>query len=256
VFGKLITYRFVSLGVLFLLSCLGLSAAPWDKRICAPDSQYKEVFKSNAASLRWSLFALSELTKAGKIDENLLTTLTKSSVISLANTLSLRARYLGPCNFELKDYEREIQDNEEFANLMLDVTSSERFPVADIIKSKYPSLIPWRDPQTAIAGKEVPVHGAVQKTLDSVRREVERASNPYFIAASQLLGEDRSFDEREIQAVQTIEVNAENPLHNLSLEKALALVQNQDSVSVLKSLRWYYRKPAKPAEGVPSTVQK
>src|SRR5579862_3896092 len=134
---------------------------------CAPDSEYKDVVAGSVANLRWSLFALSELPNVVKIDTDLLTGLTNASVVSLANTLSLRARYLGKCDLNEQDYFLQLGNNERFASLLLQVTSSEKFPAAGRIEEKYPQFTLRGPPIVVVGGKSLPLHSAIGRRLQS-----------------------------------------------------------------------------------------
>lgn len=232
-----------------------LTGAQAAEKWCAQESEYRDVFKSTVADLRWSLFALSVFAEAGEIDKDLLKGLTNASAISLANTLSLRASYLTTCALPQKDYYQRLQENQAFATLLLRVTSSEKFPATPRIRHKSPQLILWSDPRTVIGDKQLPLHSVISQRLRSLRNETEGSRNsPYFIAASELLGENPNWDEHEVRVTPTI-FATKGVFHDKSLEDSLSLIRDKNPVNLLVDFEYYYDVSKAPS-GVPSSVLK
>ena len=222
---------------------------------CAPDSEYKDVFAGSVANLRWSLLALSEAPNVVKIDTGLLTGLTNASVVSLANTLSLRARYLGKCDLNERDYFQQLGGNERFAALLLQVTSSDKFPAARRVEEKYPAFALRGPPIVVVGGKRLPLHSAITQRLQSLREESGNSrTNPYVIAANQLLGERQAWDEREVKASGIIPADPKGPFYKRNLSEALSMIRSKDFLDLLEILRSYYSRVPAPPPGVPASV--
>jgi hypothetical protein len=245
-----------SLLALLLLSALGSSAQPGGKWCATEDSGYKDVIASSIADLRWSLFALSMAADARQIPSQFLPRIADAAVISVANTLSLRANYLRTCDMEQKEYFRQLEDNEAFSSVLLHITSSEKFPALQLIREKEPTLVLSGDPLEVLAGKKVPLQGTITQRLDLVKREsMRKRTDPYFVAASQLLGEAYvNWNEREIQGVARIQTDPKGLLYRKSLKESLALIRGNDPVKLLEEVQHYFLRLDSAPVGVPASV--
>jgi hypothetical protein len=246
------------IAALFLAGQLVLRIQASDEKNACEDSNYKYEFASNVANLRWSLFALSELTFDEKIDSMLATDLTNYAAISLANTLSLRASYVKKCGAEDGSYLEELRNNERFARLMVDITSSEKSPAAKRIDKEYPALALWAAPQVVIRQNKLPPpRGPIAERLSSLQKEAGyKPNNPYSIVISRLLGKSDDYiaAERNIAVLETIPVNPKGLFYGKSLRQSLAMNQERETVGLLRSLDEYYMKPAKVPDGVPPSL--
>ena len=230
----------------FALGLHGQSEGKW----CLPDSEYKLVLASNVANLRWSLFAVSVGWSTGSVPADVAVGVTNASVTSLANTLSLRARYLTTCDMERSEYMRKLGQNEAFARLLFDVTSDDSFPAARIIAEKHPSLVPRDEPdrvlQRSPEARGLPelFRGAVNDTLQAIRKQ-PNAPSPYRTAAGLLLGDNvQEIQEREIPVIRPVEVNPAQMFYGKSAKEAAALIASGKPPDLLAALQQYYVRPA------------
>jgi hypothetical protein len=243
-----------SFAVILLLGAFGSAGVPLaaDQKWCLPDSPYKEVYQGSVANLRWSLFAISQLPPLPKGQELLLNGLTDASVISLANTLSLRAHYLRKCDLSSDEYFRELGYNQRFAALLLDVTSSSQFPAAERIAQKYPTLTLLSNPEDVMAALP-PLHPLIVARLNLLKKDVEPSStNPYFLATSQLLGENITWKERDVEATGIISMDTTSIFYKRPIDESVSLVRSKDPTAILWNLMHYYAKPTEPSKGMPA----
>lgn len=262
-FGSL-ARRLTILPLCLLLGYIGLPILPSSFLVHATenrcgDSKYQYEFLSNAANLRWSLFALSQLSAVGKTDRELLKDLADGATISLANTLSLRASFVSTCGDETEAYLRDLRTNENFARVLLDITSSEEFPAAQYIQDKHPNFVLWSSPQTVLQNAALPPFARViSERLVLLQADVHGyPQNPYFIATSQLLGQSshEPFDEKKVTVLPIVPVNSAGnfykKFHKESSKELLANLHKQDSFGLLEDLRTYYSPVSKISEGIP-----
>jgi hypothetical protein len=241
---------------LLLLSALGCSAQPVGKWCANDDSGYKDVIATSIAGLRWSLFAISMAADARQIPPEILPRITDASVISIANTLSLRANYLLKCDMEQKEYFRQLDDNQSFGSALLHITSSDKFPVGPLIREKQPALFLSGDPVDVLAGKQVPLQTAIVRRLNQVRQEsFGKRTDSYFIAAGQLLGDrNATWDEREIQAVVRIPANNKGPFYRKSFKETLGIIDGRNPLELLEEASHYYVTLGNAPLGIPPSV--
>lgn len=225
----------ISLGIAALATCL-LAQRP--RGWCAPESSYARAHEENVASLRWSLYSLTQLKI---LDWNLpeIQQIADGSVSCLANIYALRARYVRDCSVSQDVYHGEMAANEKFISLLLSTTSGENFPAMQPLAKR--GFFVVGSVSETLKGKSISLDQSIREVITKRRTEpgISR-SHPVWIASGLLLGDAPSADEREIGPVNLIPINRELDLASVPYSDSLALLSAGDWKSNLHKLAQYY----------------
>jgi hypothetical protein len=224
--------------------------------VCAdPDTGYQSKFERSVANLRWSLSAVSRMPAKDRPSSDVLARIVDSSVISLANTLSVWGHYAQKCDLDDVEYIDELKPHEKFSGIFVEITSSHKFPV-----EMGPQLALLDDARAVlVANKEVlPLDPAIVYRLASWKKAAsERRSDCYLIAAASLLGHLEPIDPRKIKITSVVRLNPENKFATLGLYESDFLASNKKTSDLFEIFQTYYAIPyvtSSPAASLPEGV--
>ena len=232
--------RWLLLGVVVTASAaalvdFGRTEPTW----CGEHTSYEAAHRENLKSLRWSLYAVSNLSEKELNDvEHRLPGLTESAVYSLANIYTLRARYVQGCRMQEDDYAAEIRANELFIALLRATTSTEDFPSLPRIAETAPDVFASLDSDQYHGLK---FHKRIEGRLAKMRgNEPTVRKDPTMLAAAHLSGKAIKWNEEDL--ILESRLHATNPefskISGGTLEYALSRVEKlswQDRIELLSS---------------------
>jgi hypothetical protein len=238
---------------------------------CGARDDYKSAQKENAADLRWSLYALSELRSSEAAEDQslhrMIETLTDESVFSLANIYALRAMAVQDC----AAVGHEMALNQRFISLLMVRLSAPDFPPT-LRLNQSNRLNSISGPKYLLEeGSQVSFNREIFDRLSMLRQKAtphynepplgqsttvplpinggqqapaasrdDPQSIPIWLAVTDLLGERTEPNESSIRA-SVIPVDATGVLASGSSANALASVLKSDWKTSLRLLSTYYR---------------